>query len=263
MNIQNIPKELQNLTQWVCSLANSKVPMIATSPDAASSVDPKTWRTFEEAVMSVECGNYDNVGFVFNDNGIVGIDIDDAYDENGFLTDRAVDIIDKCKSYTEKSRSGDGIHILLKGTLPFSGRNNLAGAEIYQKARYFILTGDVILYNQIIENQSAIDYVVEKYFSNTRKDNVCSKEKVFSDRIYNPIWEKNGSKIKLRPTYPIIPDGCRNICLTSLAGMLHTQGYTPRQIYNELNYCNKVACKPMLRCNEVQNIVRSVTKYKR
>ena len=261
MNLQNIPKELQNLKQWVCSRSDSKVPMMANSPCAASSTNPNTWGTFQEAVMSVECKNYDNIGFVFNDNGIVGIDIDSGYDEDGFLTELASEIITRCNSYTEKSRSGRGFHILIKGTLPFKGKNNLNGVEIYKQARYFIMTGDVFLNNsEIIENQKAIDDIVEKYFPSVPK---VSESKPYMDRIYTPQWGKNCGKIKLRPTYPKIPNGCRNLCLTSLAGMLHNQGYSVQQIYNELVYCNKVACEPMVYDSEIQSIVRSVTRYKR
>lgn len=259
MSLQNIPKELQNLKQWVCSSNNSKVPMMATSPFPASSTSPSSWSTFQEATMSVECGNYDNIGFVFNDNGIVGIDIDDGRDEDGFLSPIAVDIISMCKSYTEKSRSGRGFHILVKGTLPFKGKNNLKGVEIYKQSRYFIMTGDVTLHRELIENQEAIDYIVEKYFPEVSR----SSDNVIGDRIYTPVWEKNSSKIKLRPTYPRIPEGCRNICLTSLAGNLHNQGYTTRQIYDELVHCNKVACTPLVSDSEIQTIVRSVTRYKR
>ena len=259
MNLRNIPKELQSLHQWVCSDSNSKVPMMATSPSPASSTNPSSWSTFQEATMSVECGNYDNIGFVFNDNGIVGIDIDDGRDEDGFLSPIAVDIISMCKSYTEKSRSGRGFHILVKGTLPFKGKNNLKGVEIYKQSRYFIMTGDVTLHKELIENQEAIDYIVEKYFPEVLR----SSDNSISDRIYTPIWEKNSSKIRLRPTYPKIPEGCRNICLTSLAGVLHNQGYTTRQIYDELVYCNKVACTPLVSDSEIQTIVRSITRYKR
>lgn len=261
MKLQNIPEELKSLKQWVCSVSNSKVPMRATMPCTASSTDPNSWSTFDEALMSVECRNYDNVGFVFNGNGIVGIDIDAGYDEDGFLTELASDIIGKCESYTERSRSGRGVHILLKGTLPFKGKNNLAGVEIYQEARYFIMTGDTLLYNKIVENQEAIDYIVDKYFQTVPK---VSNNQPLSDRIYTPEWLKpSDAKIRLRPVYPRIPDGCRNICLTSLAGMLHNQGYSAQQIYDELIYCNKVACEPMLHDNEIRTIVRSVTRYKR
>lgn len=257
--LQNIPIELKNLKQWVCASQYGKVPMQATLPIAASSTNPQTWSTFQEALMSVECGNYENVGFVFADNGIVGVDIDTGYDDDGFITELASDIIGTCKSYTEKSRSGRGFHILLKGTLPFKGKNNRSGVEIYKESRYFIMTGDVMRYDKIVENQEAIDYILDKYFPETLKES----SQPFGDRIYSPIWEKNTDKIKLRPTYPKIADGCRNISLTSLAGTLHSQGYTPRQIYNELVYCNKVACDPMLREGELQTIVCSVTRYKR
>lgn len=261
MSLQNIPQELQNLKQWVCANSNSKVPMMSTLPYAASSTNPNTWGTFQEAVMSVGCGNYDNIGFVFNDNGIIGIDIDTGFDDDGFPTELASEIITMCNSYTEKSRSGRGFHILVKGTLPFKGKNNRNGVEIYKQARYFIMTGDVFGCNrEIIENQEAIDYIVEKYFPDVAK---VSNNQPYANRIYTPQWSKNCGKIKLRPTYPEIPDGCRNICLTSLAGMLHTQGYSARQIYNELLYCNKVACKPMLHNNEIETIVKSVTRYKR
>lgn len=261
MNLKNIPQELQSLTQWVCSQEGSKVPMIAHAYSAASSADPRTWTTFHSAINSVANGNYDYIGFVFNDNGIVGIDIDAGYDDDGFISELASDIIGKCQSYTEKSKSGRGFHILIKGDLPFKGKNNRNGVEIYKQSRYFIMTGDVVMYNTIIENQDAIDYILDKYFPSTREEKTSS----FDGRIYTPQWEQpfDDGKIKLRPVYPRIENGCRNICLTSLAGMLHSQGYTLRQIYDEIRYCNKVACEPMLPDYELRAIVRSVTKYKR
>lgn len=262
MNLQNIPTEIQNYKQWVCSYHHSKIPMMTKCNCAASSIEPDTWSTFQDAVESVERGIYDNIGFVFNSNGIVGIDIDCGFDEDDFLTETAADIIGKCQSYTEKSRSGRGVHILVKGTLPFSGKNNLEGVEIYQQSRYFIMTGDVILYKNIIENQSAIDYIVQKYFpiSALKESSVRN----IADRIYKPEWlEHSDGKIHLRPVYPRIPMGCRNICLTSLAGMMHNQGYSVEQIYDELIYCNKVACEPVLHDREIKTIVNSVTRYKR
>ena len=262
MNIQNIPSEIQSLRQWVCSFPGSKLPMMSNSNDPASTANPDTWSTFQDAVQAVEHGIYSDIGFVFANSDIVGIDLDDAFDEDGFLTELASDIIGQCKSYTEISRSGTGIHILIKGELPFGGRNNRNGVEIYKQGRYFIMTGNTLLYKDIEHNQEAIDYVLDKYFTVLRQENDTDSQE-YEYRIYNPEWTKNEGKIKLRPIYPRIPDGCRNICLTSLAGMMHNQGYTARQIYDELVYCNKVACEPMLYDRELQTIVRSVTRYKR
>jgi hypothetical protein len=207
----------------------------------------------------VTSGTADYVGFVFNDNGIVGIDIDDSTDEFGMMSPLAADIIGRCKSYTEKSKSGTGYHILLYGSLPFKGKNNLKGVEIYKASRYFIMTGDTVLYNNMVENQEAIDYIVETYFPEMREGNSLPS----TPRIYTPIWVKTEGKIGLRPEYPPIPDGTRNISLTSLAGQWHTLGYTKEEIYRELLYVNSIACTPPLSINEIQCITNSVTRYKR
>lgn len=259
----NIPEELKALNQWVCAIDGSKVPMKAWENEAASSTTPETWSDFETALESVNQNYYDYCGFVFADNGYVCIDIDCGYDDEGFLSVLGADIIGKCHSYTEKSRSGRGFHILLRGTLPFKGKNNLKGVEIYKSSRYFIMTGDVLLYSNIIENQEAIDYVVEKYFPEMRSSS--DREIVGRDKIYSPVWEEPivGGRVKLRPVYPRIPNGSRNICLTSLAGMLHNQGYSKAQIYEELLYANTVACDPPLDKNELRTICNSVTRYKR
>ena len=261
MNLNNIPKELQFLDQWVGVGVDSKIPMRVDTLYSASSTNPDTWCSFSEALEAVECGEISYPGFVFNDNGIIGIDVDDGYDQEGFLSPLASDIIGACKSYTERSRSGRGVHILLKGNLPFKGKNNRNGVEIYKTARYFIMTGDVMLYDKIIDNQDAIDYIVDKYFPEMRD----SEGKTFNPRIYTPIWDKpiEDGKVKLRPIYQKITPGSRNICLTSLAGMLHSQGYDKQAIYDELTYCNAVACEPMLHDSEVMAIVNSVIRYKR
>ena len=261
MNLDAIPIELRDLNQWVGVGVDSKAPMRVDTLYGASSTNPDTWCSFEEAKRAVELGEISYPGFVFADNGIVGIDIDEGYDEEGFLSPLAVDIINRCESYTERSRSGRGFHILLKGDLPFKGKNNRNGVEIYKSARYFIMTGETLLYDEIFFRQDAIDYIVDKYFPEMRE----SETKGFNPKIYTPIWDKpmTDGRIKLRPVYPRIPNGCRNICLTSLAGMLHNQGYTPQAIYDELSYCNTVACEPMLPDGEVITIVNSVSKYKR
>lgn len=258
---ENIPEELKKLEQWVCTHDGSKVPMKAFENEAASSTNPETWSDFSTALEVVEKGYYDYCGFVFADNGIVGIDIDMGYDEDGLMSQLAADIIGHCESYTEKSKSGRGFHILLRGTLPFKGKNNLAGVEIYKAARYFIMTGDTLLYRSIEENQDAIDYVVEKYFPEQREEKANTQ---YGSRIYSPVWElPKNNRIKLRPVYPRIPAGSRNICLTSLAGMLHNLGYSKQQIYDELVYANTVACDPSLGKNELRTICNSVTRYKR
>ena len=256
-----IPAEIKNLDQWVCVSAGSKAPMRAWEYQPASSTDPKTWSFFEQAVCAVEQGFYDNIGFVFADNGIVGIDIDIGYDADGFLSQEASDIIGRCRSYTEKSRSGRGFHILLKGNLPFAGKNNHRGIEIYKAGRYFITTGDVMLYDAVVEDQDAIDYVVSTYFPEEELERESTD--TYNPRIYHPQWVWNGNKIPLQPTYPAIRQGSRNLSLLSVAGQLRSAGYSKAQIYTELKRCNDTACQPPLGNSELQTIVNSVARYKR
>jgi hypothetical protein len=235
--------------------------MQANRPYAASSTNPSTWASFEDALWAVEQGYYDHLGFVFNDNGIVGIDLDDSL-TNGRISPLAFDIFNLCCSYTEVSKSGKGLHIFVKGDIPFKGKNNLAGVEIYKTGRFFIMTGDTAgVIPNIVSNQAALDTIVAKYFPETRE----SKTTKVTPRIYNPEWEcpKGSKRVRIKPHYPSIPDGCRNICLTSLAGMMHSIGYTKGQIYRELQYANNTACNPPLCDAELRAICNSVTRYRR
>lgn len=259
MRYDKLPPELTELPQWVCVWNGSKIPMQAREKKAASSVMPETWAVFDDARVAVDAGVYDGLGFVFNNNGIIGIDIDAGFDEDGFLSALSIDVMSQCQSYTEKSRSGRGIHVLVKGHLPFRGRNNGSGVEIYQSSRYFIMTGDVLIFPEIIENQKAIDYIIETYFPEVEGDTGCSPR-----RIYSPTYPKpTDGIIPLRPTYPPIVEGGRNNAMASLAGQLHNLGYSKKDIYRELCFANGQACVPPLPERDLQTIVNSITKYRR
>lgn len=261
MRYASIPEELRKLNQWVCANDGSKVPMQANRPYPASSTNPDTWASFEDALWAVEHGYYDHLGFVFNDNGIVGIDLDDSLKE-GSASPLALELFYLCRSYTEVSKSGKGLHIFVKGDIPFKGRNNLAGIEMYKTARFFIMTGNWLdEFPSMVDNQSALNRIVDKYFPETRERQTTT----VTPRIYNPEWDspKGSRRVQTRPNYPRIPDGCRNICLTSLAGMMHSIGYTKGHIYRELQYANDTACDPPLPLSELKTICNSVTRYQR
>ena len=132
--------ELGRSPQWVAHTA-PKVP-ISPSGSAASTTDPSTWGTVEEAMQIRAAMGLAGVGFVFtNDDPYVGIDLDDAVDpETGDVRRWAQEIVDRLDSYTEVSPSGTGLHILVRGETLRPGAK-CGGIEVYSSKRYFTVTG--------------------------------------------------------------------------------------------------------------------------
>jgi putative DNA primase/helicase len=147
-----IPQELKELKQWVLwKLVKrkgqdkpTKVPFQVNGKNA-DSTKPETWNTFDLVVKTYteNPGKYNGIGFVFSENDpYVGIDIDNCIIE-GVIGDSALNIIQTLNGYTETSPSGSGIHIIVKGTKP--GTKNRKGPyEMYDRGRYFTMTGDAI-----------------------------------------------------------------------------------------------------------------------
>ncbi len=148
----HIPNELKLRPQWVCwkremrDGKQTKVPYIADTGECrASSTNPATWRTFEDA-----CGHaarFDGIGFVFGaDDPYCGIDLDHAIDaDTGEVDPAALEILRDFPSYTELSPSGTGLHIICRAELPGRGTRKRYGAievEMYDRGRYFTITGN-------------------------------------------------------------------------------------------------------------------------
>jgi len=141
------PKELRDLPQWVIWHREmkegrwTKVPYCSRNPEKrASSTNPEDWSTFEFA-ESCTSKNKTGVGFVFNGNGIMGIDLDHALGD-GVLT-KFQDIFEKINSYTEITPSGTGLHIIFQCEEVFETGRKKGDLEIYSKGRFFTFTGNV------------------------------------------------------------------------------------------------------------------------
>jgi putative DNA primase/helicase len=118
----------------------TKAPIMATTGAAASSTDPETWAPFEDAVAAYDRGGVDGIGSVLGD-GVTGVDLDGCVDPTtGGLAPWAEAIVARLGSYTERSPSGRGVHVLVAGTLPPGGRRT-GPIELYDAARYFTITG--------------------------------------------------------------------------------------------------------------------------
>ncbi len=159
--INNIPQELKDLKQWICwkkiemQGKTTKIPVNPYTCGNAQSNNPKTWATFEKALNSVKEFDLDGIGFMFKE-GYFGVDLDNCSNElkNEF--------INTLQSYTELSQSGNGIHIICKGTLP-AGQRRKGNVEMYENGRFFVMTGDKIGNYNIIDGTEKIKILHEKH----------------------------------------------------------------------------------------------------
>ena len=138
----DFPTELVARDRWV-RYSKNKIPLTVEG-STASSMNPITWSTHDDAVVSTAgVGS----GFVLNGDGIVCIDIDHCYTD-GILAPWAAELLAEFPAtYVERSPSGDGLHIWGVATLPFTGRHiTFAGhkVEVYGDRRYITITRDPI-----------------------------------------------------------------------------------------------------------------------
>lgn len=120
----------------------TKVPYNAITGRMASVTDSSTWCSFQDAVNAaiVPGSHYNGIGFILSeDDPYCFIDLDAP--RNELDVNRQLRIYEEFNSYSERSPSGNGLHIIVKAKVP-AGRKR-ANIEIYSDARYMTMTGDV------------------------------------------------------------------------------------------------------------------------
>jgi len=148
MDFNNIPHEIRIYPQWVVwryedtdSKKPTKVPYSAKTGHLASVTDPNTWAAFDECVNAMSSGWYAGIGFVLTENDPYSfIDLDDTKGDQTAL-DRQIKIYNEFDSYAERSPSGSGLHIIVKGAVPAGRRRSFI--EVYSSLRYMTMTGDI------------------------------------------------------------------------------------------------------------------------
>lgn len=160
----SIPAELQERPQWVVWRYEmregkpTKVPYQAADPRReAKSTDPATWGTFEQATLAAL--RADGIGYVFSpDDPYVGIDFDE-------ITPDVEEAIRALDSYTEKSVSGRGAHVIVKGELPDGKGRRRGKFEVYSQGRYFAMTGVPLngRLQRIAARQEALSTVMARF----------------------------------------------------------------------------------------------------
>lgn len=153
------PKALAERKQWLIwryepgedeSKKYRKVPYYADGGrrfgDQGSDKDRRRLCSMADAVMVVQSGEYDGLGFAFlPGDGLIGIDLDGMINpETGEVSERCENIIDACDSYTEVSPSGTGVHIFCElehSEETKSFKSNKIGVECFIGAQFFTFTG--------------------------------------------------------------------------------------------------------------------------
>ena len=147
---ENIPAALQASKRFVAWRSEpragqpkpAKMPYSPDAPKGASSTDPRTWTTFDDAIAYARAAHLDGIMRAFDPaDGYVGVDLDNCRDpETGEIAPASADIIARLDSYTEVSPSGTGVKIWVKASLPPHGRHK-GDVEMYCGERFFTLTG--------------------------------------------------------------------------------------------------------------------------
>lgn len=156
--LSNIPQELRSLRQWVAANAK-KEPINPRTGKLASVTDPATWGSFEEA----KAAGHPSVGFVLSSSDPYAIiDLDDKPHKPLTLEERTRHqaILAAFDTYTERSQSGRGYHIVARGVLPKGVHRD--SVEIYSSERYMIFTGNVVKPRPILEHQALLTQMYEQ-----------------------------------------------------------------------------------------------------
>lgn len=155
--MQFFPAELKELPQWcVATLLpmddgkENKAPYDPKTGRHASTTDPSTWGTFDQATAYqtslIETGRAPRakLGFVFNARDPYAvIDLDTYKAKVDGVKQLHTEIRRHAQTYAELSQSGLGTHIIGRGLVIEGARNEVNCIELYSHARFMICTGDV------------------------------------------------------------------------------------------------------------------------
>ena len=239
---KNIPDELKKLKQWCC-WQGDKLPRNPYTGGNAQSNNKETWSDFDTAIKALDKYHFDGIGFMFA-NGYFGVDLDKCLDNTDFIDE----FVETLQSYTEISRSGNGIHIICKGTLP-DGARRRGNVEMYSSGRYFIMTGKLYNpnYTEIKDCTESIKLLHNKYLY-TEKPQVAPRVIQKLDMDDNEIIDK-----------------ARNCKTGSLFQLLYSgnwQGVYNSQSEADLALCNHLAFWTQKDAAQIDRIFRTSGLYR-
>ncbi len=175
-----IPKELRERPQWCCAASvEDKAPRM---PDGTlASVDnPATWSTYQECLES----DLPLVGYVFHKNDpLTGIDLDDHVHDPATeeQKERHRKIIKMAGSYTERSISGRGYHVIVKAKAPLNFiRDNV---EVFDHGKYFIMTGDSLNGVDVKKRQKLVSTLCKEHQAKRATELISRPSNMSDERL--------------------------------------------------------------------------------
>jgi putative DNA primase/helicase len=156
INAAEINMKLRAVDQWATH--RDKVPYISGTERKASSTDPATWGTFDDARTAVDAGKADGLYYaLLEGSGIVGIDLDHCVTD-GVVDPWAMVYVRLFNSYTCLSASLTGIRIFVKGTKPSTDCKR-GPIECYDHDRFLSITDQRVpgTPNTIEERQAELE----------------------------------------------------------------------------------------------------------
>jgi putative DNA primase/helicase len=155
---ENIPEELKE-QPWAVWRAErrkgdfekfNKAPRNPNIGVKIGSNNQLNFGTFEQAERAYKNGSYTGVGLLLTGNGIIGIDIDNLEDaiEKDINLKSWIKNARKIGAYCEKSPSGKGLRLFVKGNLKRAGCK-YTNLEIYSDKRFLTVTGNIIPFKRV------------------------------------------------------------------------------------------------------------------
>ena len=180
----NIPRCMTNKDQWVGwkyeQVGNkwTKPPYQINGEYRASTTNPRTWSSFDDAYQAYHDGKIDGIGYVFSkDDDLVGIDLDHCIEfiqkRWRFTREQAEGIVKQFLkvAYIERSVGKDGLHLVVSGDAIRCGKGagELKFIEIYDASspRYFTVSGHKMPSSQAEPKpaQVELNWLHEKYMA--------------------------------------------------------------------------------------------------
>lgn len=196
--MDNIPKELKNIPRWICH--KDKVPKNPKNGRNLAGDQNKWGVSYEDACEALKKYKLSGLGFMFlKGDGYCGIDIDHCV-EDGVINEKAEDIIKACKSYTERSYSGTGIHIIVKNINTDKVLYKKHGVEVYTEGRYFTMSGFGINGTDMVNTvdvNSILKNIVEKEKEEKKEDGALLSTTEVNELLDKIESSGNGDKFKM------------------------------------------------------------------